>query len=138
MDAASRNFPNRRSLLRVATFDEEFVDYWENLFDEEDRELAPYFRRVMIRLYIYHAQNKLMYKMDACRFIPVKHASSAKKYIDLAEKKGWIKFIPEIKDKRKTIVQPSDELLQLVERHLLHAVDTIGATSSDLYSILAG
>ena len=127
-----RNYPDDRVLLRAAIFDEEFSDYWLGLFDPDDRELAPYFRRLMMRLYINDKQGRELHMMDACRFIPVKHAMSAKKYIQLARKKGWIEFVDDPDDRRKTIVRPSTSLLKLVEEHVIHSAERIKSTAMAL------
>jgi hypothetical protein len=125
---------DRSARVRAAVFDEALLKYWESLFDEEDRKLAPYFRMLMLKLYIYHEQNKKMYKMGACRFIPVDHAASAKKYVDLAEQKGWIRFEPETRDKRKIIVEPCQSLLDMIDNY----VDKWELTAAELYSAREG
>jgi hypothetical protein len=111
------------ALLRAAIFHESHLQHWLNLFDEEDQDLARDFRLLMIKLYRYQRQDRPMYKMDACRFIPVKHSASAKKYIDRAEERGLISFEPDPKDKRKVLVRPSPALIELVEEHLLRLVE---------------
>src|SRR6266700_8059435 len=96
---------DHHNLLRAAQFDLEYADYWTNLFDEADKKLAPYFRRLMIKLWEYNNRNRVMYKTAACRFIPVEHSVSSKKYIELAERKGWITFVDDSDDKRRRIVK---------------------------------
>ena len=125
---------DRNALLRAAIFDEAYLQHWQSLFDEEDQDLARDFRLLMIKLYRYHRQNRPMYKMDACRFVPMKHSASAKKYIDRAEERGLIAFEPDTKDKRKVLVRPSPALIELVEQHLLRLVELqphIGAAPDD-------
>ena len=63
----------------------QFVDSWFDLFDDEDRDLAPYLLRLAIRLYMAHQSGKTIHKMDACRFIPGVHAMAAKRYIHAAK-----------------------------------------------------
>jgi hypothetical protein len=129
MARAKRN--DDRDLLRAAQFDQEYLDYWINLFDEEDKALAPHFRRLMIKLWEYEKKNLVMHKTAACRLIPVQHSVSAKKYINLVEQKGWITFVDDQKDKRKTIVRPSIKLLDLVEQHLLASAGKIKSTAAE-------
>lgn len=114
---------DRNALLRAAIFDEAYLQHWQSLFDEEDQDLARDFRLLMIKLYRYHRQNRPMYKMDACRFIPMKHSASAKKYIDRAQERGLVSFAPDPKDRRKVVVRPSAALIELVEQHLLRLVE---------------
>src|SRR4051794_7752746 len=78
-----RNLPALGTLERLVRFDEEFVDQWTNLFSEEHQELAWYFRKMALRLYLAHQRNKTMHKMDACRLVPLRYAASAKKYVDM-------------------------------------------------------
>ena len=120
-----------RDLLRAARFDQEYIDHWTNLFDDEDKGLAPYFRRLMVKLWEYEKRNIVVHKTAACRLIPVQHSVSAKKYIDLANERGWITFIEDRGDKRKTVVRPSAKLLEMVERHLLAAHEKIESTAAE-------
>jgi hypothetical protein len=120
-----------RDLLRAAQFDHEYLDYWTNLFDDEDKALAPHFRRLMIKLWEYDKKHLVMHKSAACRLIPVQHSDSAKKYVNLVEQKGWITFVDDPKDKRKTIVKPSSKLLNLVEQHLLASAGKITSTAAE-------
>ncbi|HTV26728.1 MAG TPA: hypothetical protein VMF32_03015 [Xanthobacteraceae bacterium] len=119
-------------LLRAAQFDQEYVDYWTNLFDEEDKALAPHFRRLMIKLWEYEKKHLVMHKTAACRLIPFQHSVSAKKYVDIVEQKGWITFVGDPDDKRKTIVRPSEKLLLLVEQHLLASAGKIKSAAAEL------
>lgn len=121
-----------RDLLRAAQFDQEYLDYWTNLFNDEDKALAPHFRRLMIKLWEYDKKRLVMHKSAACRLIPVQHADSAKKYVNLIEQKGWIDFIDDPNDKRKTIVKPSPKLLELVKKHLLVSAGKIKTTAAEL------
>ena len=113
---------DRNALLRAALFDEDYQQHWQSLFDEADQDLAREFRVLAIKLYRYRQQNRPMYKMDACRLIPVKHAASATKYINRAVERGLIAFEADANDSRKVLVRPLPALIELVEHHLLRLV----------------
>ena len=99
-----RNIPHMNVLERLLRFDEEYVGQWEGLFDESERGLARYFRKMALRLYISTEKQKPIYKMDACRLLPVEYAASAKKYLDMAAKNGWISFVQDQSDKRGDVI----------------------------------
>jgi hypothetical protein len=140
MARGTRKIESDDVLIRTAEFIEETYgsDSWSHLFPEGDRELAPYFLRLMVKLYKNHKQGKVLHKMDACRFIPVKHAISAKKYIDLANEKGWVEFVDDDSDKRKTVVQPSEILLKIVESYVTDSAQKIRTTANDLKQAESG
>jgi hypothetical protein len=130
-----RNVPSLSTLERLIQFDEEFTGQWNNFFNAEQRELAGYLRKIALRLYLSHRYNKPLHKMDACRLIPLHHAGSARKYIDMAVSNNLVKFIQDPNDARKTIVTPTQDLIDIVEAHLLKSHEKLETLAKELFEI---
>src|SRR5712692_3577156 len=101
------------AVLMAAQLEELRLRQWEQFFEPDERELAPYLRRLIAELYIAEAKNRPTFKTTALRLIPVKHTVSAQKYLTQAAQKGWLIFIPDKIDKRRIIVKQSPHLLRL-------------------------
>jgi hypothetical protein len=121
---------DRSTRVRAAMLPEALLQCWEELFEEEDRKLALTLRRLLLKLYIYHQEGKKMYKMDAGKFMPLDHAASTRKYLDLAKTKRWLKFTKERSDQRKKVIELSQSLLTMID----HYADQLGAKAAELYT----
>lgn len=59
-----------------------------------------------------------MTKSQCCRFIPLKHSNSCKKYMDEAEAKKYIEVVRDTVDKRQRLIKPGPALLAYVETEI--------------------
>lgn len=120
----------------IARFDERRVALWEEYFGDEMSGGQHRFLRLALRLYAAHAQGRPPYKKtDVARFIPVEHNASAVKYLQIAENRGWIQFIPDPRDRRKIQVHPTEMLLQMTRIYLSELAKAIVATDAALAKV---
>src|SRR5947199_2104391 len=93
----------------------DFDRFWEVVIDSGDSDFLKYVYALLFRVYEMHLDNKYMTKMQACRYIPLAHAATCKKYLDIAQRRGFFYFERQASDARKWIVKPGPELLRFVE-----------------------
>src|SRR5690348_17265783 len=100
----------------------DFDRFWE-LVVETDSDFLKYVYALIFRVYEMHTEGKYMTKMQACRYIPLKHAATCKKYLDIAEERGFFQFEPSTTDARKIVVKPGPQLLQFVEESIRSSLE---------------
>ena len=98
--------------------DEEFTSFIEDLFSEEDGSFFYYARALLFKVYEMDRKGKRMTKMQACRYIPSQHAGTCRKYVDIAERKGFLTLRKRPNDKRRIDVIPNDQLKDWVKHEM--------------------
>jgi len=101
----------------------DFDRFWELVMESGDSDFMKYVYALLFRVYEMHMEGKYMSKMQACRYIPLKHAATCKKYLDIAERNGFFKYEPSPTDGRKKIVKPGPQLLKFVEETVKSSIE---------------
>jgi len=102
---------NRVITSKLVSFDE-FVDTVNAT--AHDVKVVLFLSRLLDRIFEYRIKGLTLTKTQACRMIPAEHIETCKKYVDDAERLGFIRFEPDPIDKRKTIIVPTEELIDYV------------------------
>lgn len=98
--------------------DEEFASFVEDLFSEEDGSFYYYAKALLFKVYEMDMKGKRMTKMQACRYVPSQHAGTCRKYVDIAQNKGFITLKKSAHDKRRIDVIPNEQLTHWVRREI--------------------
>lgn len=109
----------------------DFDNFWELVIETGDSDFLKYVYALMFRVYELQLDGKYMTKMQACRYIPLKHAATCKKYLDIAEQRGFFEFVDSTTDGRKKIVRPGKELLRFVEGTIQNSLNEMSEILSD-------
>jgi len=109
----------------------DFDRFWELVIESGDSDFLKYVYALIFRVYELHLDRKYMTKMQACRYVPLKHAATCKKYMDIAERKGFFSFQPSSSDARKIIVKPGPQLLEFVETTIRTSLDEMSEIVAD-------
>ncbi len=97
----------------------EFSDFLEQIENEtDDHQIKRYLYALFFRIYYMSLDGAYMTKSQCCRFIPLRHTNSCKKYMDEAETKRYIKVEQDTVDKRRHIIKPGPALLAYVEAEI--------------------
>ena len=124
--------PARQRRLVAKKIATDFDRFWEMVVDTtDDSDFLKYVYALLFRVYELHLDGKYMTKMQACRYIPLRHAATCKKYLDIAERKGFFTFEPSPTDRRKTIVKPAPQLVQFVEETVRLSVQEMSEILSE-------
>lgn len=97
-------------------------DGLEALLHGEEGDLYRYLHNLMYQIYWRQADGRYLTKNQACRFIPAKHSSTCRKYLDLAVKEKLIEFKRSDIDKRKTYIKPSNRLISIVDAEVEESI----------------
>jgi hypothetical protein len=109
----------------------DFDRFWDLVVESGDSDFLKYVYALIFRVYEMHLDEKYMTKTQACRYIPLKHAATCKKYLDVAERKGFFCFEPSATDARKSIVKPGAELLNFVEATIHSSLEEMSEIVAD-------
>ena len=96
----------------------DFEQFWDAAVENGGSEFIKYVYALLFRVYELHLEGSYMTKMQACRYIPLQHAATCKKYMDMAAEKGFFDYSTLESDQRKIIVRPGPELLNFVEERI--------------------
>ena len=102
-----------------------FNDFMEEILSDhqDDRRFHFYIDNLLIIIYEHSLNGKYISKTQACRLIPVGHTNTCKKYVEEAEAKGFINFVPDQKDARRLNVVPTDDLINYVRNKIEKEID---------------
>lgn len=118
---------------------EEFSRFLERLEeDSRDAALMRYVYVLFLKIYELELDGRHLTKSQACRFIPLKHAVSCAKYLDEAQKAGYIRFKRDEIDRRKILVKPSQALLDFVEEEIDRSIAATVRTVRSLQASHSG
>lgn len=70
------------------------------------------------KIYEGHLESKYMNKAQASSLIPLKHAASCSKYLDIARSAGYIIFERKKDDTRNYLVKPTARLIKVMEENV--------------------
>lgn len=101
----------------------DFDRFWDLAIERGDADFLRYVYSLIFRVYEMHLQGKYMSKMQACRYIPLHHASTCKKYLELARERNYFLEVPSEFDKRKKIIKPGPALIDFVETSISESID---------------
>lgn len=96
----------------------DFEQFWDTAIESGGSDFIKYVYALLFRVYELHLENKYMTKMQACRYIPLHHAATCKKYMDIARDKGYFEYVNSESDQRKQMVQPGPQLIEFVEERI--------------------
>jgi hypothetical protein len=96
----------------------DFEQFWDTAIESGGSDFIKYVYALLFRVYELHLEDKYMTKMQACRYIPLQHAATCKKYMDIARDKGFFEYVDSESDHRKTIVKPGPQLIDFVEERI--------------------
>lgn len=100
-----------------------FMDEFKN--STSDAKFYYYVNNLLFRIYELHLDGKFMTKTNACRMIPLANANACQKYVEEAQKRGFIKIEDSVDDKRKKIIVPNADLIEYVENNISDDLNTI-------------
>lgn len=101
--------------------------------EEEHEELFyRYVYRLLLKVYELNLHGRYMSKMQACRYIPLRHQAAAQSYLHEAEERGFIEMRPNPRDGRKTDIIPRKQLIEFVEEQLENAGDELRVAMAEL------
>lgn len=102
-----------------------FREFMQRILHENSDDVRFFFHIENLLLVIYeHAlSEKYISKSQACRLIPVGHMNTCKRYVEEAERRGFVKFEVDDEDARRINVIPTDELISYVRGRMEVAID---------------
>lgn len=102
-----------------------FSDFMDRILSENSNDVRFFFHveNLLIIIYEHHLANKFISKSSACKFIPIGHSNTCKRYLQEAEDRGFIKFVRDKTDPRRENVVPTKELIAYVESKMEAAID---------------
>ena len=104
--------------LITAKFEDDERKIWEETFGKDLLQGQRAYQKLALRLFEYHCNSRSVFKTTAAKLLPAQHSVTALKYLDEAEKRGWVTFIPDDIDGRKIHVVPTDTFLELTRTYL--------------------
>lgn len=93
------------------------LDVWGHAYDE-DKLTYKMLRPLMFQVYALNLDGRAMTKYQAARFVPARHSKTCKKYIETAQRLGYIDLQQHQQDKRKWLVRPTSHLISAVEKEI--------------------
>lgn len=96
----------------------DFEQFWDTTIENGGSEFIRYVYALLFRVYELHSEGRYMTKMQACKYIPLQHAATCRKYMDLARDKGFFKYEGSDTDQRKVVIKPGPQLLDFVEERI--------------------
>lgn len=108
-----KHFVHDDEVMRLEMFLDQFLK--ENVGDTSFIDSALL---LLLKVQQEHRQGKLLTKTQACRLIKSRNPSVCQKYVEEAERRGFIKILPDPKDGRRQLVHPEPVLLTFVDQHV--------------------
>jgi hypothetical protein len=102
-----------------------FNDFMQRILSEQSNDIRFFFyiENLLVVIYEHHLNGKFITKSQACRFIPIGHSNTCKRYLEEAEARGYVKFVPDDRDSRRINVVPTEELIAYVTSKIENAID---------------
>lgn len=74
---------------------------------------------LLVKLYQLHSQGRYLTKTQACRLIKSRNPSVCQKYVEEAERRGFIETVKDEHDGRRMLVKPLPALLDFVDEYIV-------------------
>ena len=84
----------------------------------KDAETWRYLPPMLFGIYRFYRQGRLATKKDAMVLLDSDHTKTARKYLELAESLGLVEIVQSKTDKRKSLLVPTDILIQAIRKDL--------------------
>ena len=84
--------------------------FYETLIEDAGKDFLKYLYALFMRVYELAYDDKYMSKSEAANFIPLSHATTRRKYLDHAERLGFLVFEKNPTDGRSELVKPGPSL----------------------------
>jgi len=102
-----------------------FQDFMQKIMHEnaDDARFFIYIENLLLVIYEHSLSNKYISKSQACRLIPVGHMNTCQRYVEEAERRGFVRFETDETDARRINVIPTEELISYVQTIMEAAID---------------
>lgn len=74
---------------------------------------------LLVKIYQQHSQGRYLTKTQACRLIKSRNPSVCQKYVEEAERRGFIQIVKDEHDGRRMLVKPLPALLDFVDEYVV-------------------
>jgi hypothetical protein len=100
-----------------------FSEFVARIEKENDARFSYYIENLLLIIYEHYLDDKFISKSQACKFIPMAHSNTCMRYLTEAEDRGFVKFVQDERDSRRTNVVPTDQLLDHVRSKIEADID---------------
>jgi len=109
----------------VANRRSSFYEFMQKILSEQSTDVRFFFyiENLLIIIYEHYLNNRFITKSQACRFIPIGHTNTCKKYLEEAQARGYIKFVADKNDSRRINVVPTEDLIAYVRTKMENSID---------------
>lgn len=97
----------------------------EQVPELQDPELQRFLPRILLRVFVAYRAGELLTKIDLSRRVGADHTKTVSKYLAVAKELGLVRLVDSARDARKTLIVPTDKLIDAAIKQLAIIADNL-------------